>query len=125
MLLENSAVITRPKGDPCFVDIQCRAADYEAAYKALDDALPAWTQTPPALQGEYWHWNGDEDSAPLPMFVLWSGTSGKCFVSRGQLGIEHAIDCDEYGGWWLPLYAPPLPNDQAEPLPPDSDRGRH
>lgn len=70
----------------------------------------AWTQTPPAEQGTYWHWNGDEDCAPLPIFVLWSGFSRKCFVSRGQLGIEHAIDCDQYGGWWMPLKAPPLPN---------------
>jgi hypothetical protein len=69
-----------------------------------------WTQTPPTEQGEYWHWNGDEDCAPLPTFVLWSGTSGKSFVSRGQLGIEQPIDCDQYGGWWLPLYAPPLPD---------------
>lgn len=37
-LLDNSAVITPPDGDPCFVDIQCRAEDYEAAYKALESA---------------------------------------------------------------------------------------
>ena len=72
-----------------------------------------WTQTPPAEQGTYWHWNGDEDCAPLPIFVLWSGFSGKCFVSCGQLGFKDAIDCDKYGGWWLPLYAPPLPNIQG------------
>lgn len=69
----------------------------------------AWTQIPPTTQGTYWHWSGDKDSAPLPMFVLWSGTSGKCFVSRGQLGIEHAIDCDQYGGWWKPLLHPAVP----------------
>lgn len=71
-------------------------------------ATGEWTQTPPTLQGEYWHWNGDQDSAPLPMFVLWSGHTKKCFVSMGQLGITQAVDCDEYGGWWMPLYAPPL-----------------
>lgn len=78
-------------------------------------SAPTWTQNPPTEQGRYWHWNGDEDCAPLPMFILWSGHTGKCFVSRGQLGIEHAIDCDQYGGWWMPLYAPPLPNTQDVP----------
>ena len=83
--------------------------------RVVEKLTAGWTKTPPTIQGEYWHWNGDEDSAPLPMFVLWSGTSGKCFVSRGQLGIENAVDCDEYGGWWMPLYAPPLPNNGHEP----------
>lgn len=83
----------------------------DAARSSLAPATgSAWTQNPPTEQGTYWHWNGDEDCAPLPMFVLWSGHTGKCFVSMGQLGIEHAIDCDQYGGWWMPLYAPPLPN---------------
>ncbi len=72
-----------------------------------------WTQTPPSEQGTYWHWNGDSDSAPVPIFVLWSGTTGKCFVSRGQLGMEHATDCDEYGGGWMPLPDPKTP-DQLE-----------
>lgn len=34
-LLNNSAVITKPGEDPCFVDLQCRAPDYEAAYDVL------------------------------------------------------------------------------------------
>lgn len=34
-LLNNSAVITKPGSDPCFVDLQCRSKDYEAAYNAL------------------------------------------------------------------------------------------
>ena len=72
-----------------------------------------WTQTPPSEQGTYWHWNGDNDCAPVPIFVLWSGTTGKCFVTRGQLGMEHATDCDEYGGWWMPLPDPKTP-DQLE-----------
>ncbi len=72
-----------------------------------------WTQNPPTDQGTYWHWNGDIDCAPLPVFVLWSGTTGKCFVSTGQLGITEPVDCDQYGGWWRPLYAPPLPTESA------------
>ncbi len=34
-LLNNSAVITKPGEDPCFVDIQCRADDYERAFLVL------------------------------------------------------------------------------------------
>lgn len=73
------------------------------------DRRAAWTQTPPTEQGTYWHWNGDNDCAPLPMFVLWSGSDNKCFVSQGQLGISHAIMCEDYGGWWMPLFEPELP----------------
>lgn len=68
-----------------------------------------WTQTPPTKQDWYWHWNGDDDCAPLPMSVLYSGTTGKCFVASGQLCIEHAIDCEEYGGWWKPIKTPMTP----------------
>lgn len=68
-----------------------------------------WTQVPPSEQGEYWHWNGDIDCCPVPMFVLWCGSTDKCFVSRGQLGIEHAIDCEEYGGWWKKMITPKVP----------------
>lgn len=72
-------------------------------------AEPEWSQQPPVRSGTYWHWNGDYDSGPLPIFVMWSGTNGKCFVSMGQLGLTHAIDCDEYGGWWKELLDPALP----------------
>lgn len=68
-----------------------------------------WTKEPPNESGEYWHWNGDIDCAPVPMFVGWSGSTGKCFVSMGQLGLTHAIDCEEYGGWWKRMKAPVVP----------------
>jgi ribosomal protein L37AE/L43A len=68
-----------------------------------------WTQDPPSECGNYWHWSGDPDSAPTPIFVLWSGTSRKCFVTAGQLGLPEAIDCDEFGGWWKRLTAPGTP----------------
>lgn len=76
-----------------------------AAARAENERLSGrkWTKEPPTKQGEYWHWNGDLDCAPLPYFVMRSGTTNKCFVSCGQLGITRAIDCDEYGGWWCPL----------------------
>jgi hypothetical protein len=77
--------------------------------QAFYESYCEWSKEPPTEQGEYWHWNGDEDCAPFPMFVLFSGFSGKCFVSRGQLGIERAIDCDQYGGWWMRVIAPAVP----------------
>jgi len=69
-----------------------------------------WSTDPPTESGEYWHWNGDRDCRPVPIFVLYSPTTRSCFVSRGQLGIEQAIDCDKFGGHWarLPEW-PPLP----------------
>ncbi len=73
--------------------------------------LSGWTESPPTENGEYWHWNGCQSCAPLPMFVLGSGSaSGKCFVSQGQLGLTQAIDCDKYGGWWLKMQTPAIPD---------------
>lgn len=69
-----------------------------------------WSKQPPTEQGEYWHWSGHPDCAALPTFVMWSGFNKKCFVSSGQLGIQTAIDCDEYGGWWKKISAPRLPD---------------
>lgn len=40
-LLETAAVITPPGSDPCFVELQCRTPDYEAAYAALAKDRPA------------------------------------------------------------------------------------
>lgn len=72
-------------------------------------ALAVWSKEPPKEQGWYWHWNGDSDCRPLPTSVLRSGASNNCFVSCGQLGIDHAIDCDVYGGWWMKMIAPKPP----------------
>lgn len=44
------------------------------------------------------------------MFIGGGGMSGKCFVQMGQLGINVAIDCDKYGGWWMNLDDPPTPD---------------
>ena len=72
-------------------------------------AEPTWADSPPLVGGLYWHWNGDEDSAPIPLNVSKSGFSGKCFVMRGQYCIDDAIDCDVYGGFWKLLPNPSLP----------------
>ncbi len=69
-----------------------------------------WKKTAPTKQGWYWHWNGDFDSGPFPMYVLWSGTSNKCFVdARCSVGNELIIDCDKYGGQWREIPEPALP----------------
>lgn len=75
-----------------------------------------WSSDPPNRQGWYWHWNGDEDCAPLPTSVLYSGTTRKCFVSRGQLCLESAIDCDQYGGLWMPMREPPTRGADGLPI---------
>lgn len=75
-------------------------------------AAPKWTKDVPKQMGIYWHWNGDEDSAPLPYHVRRSGTDGKCFVTAGQYHIEKAFNCEELGGWWMPIETPELPSNE-------------
>lgn len=75
-----------------------------------NDEMLGWTSAPPTEQGTYWHWNGDVDCIPVPTFVFWSGTSGKCFVPMGQLSLSRPIDCDQYGGFWQPLPEPRVPD---------------
>lgn len=84
--------------------------------KPVDDAerkaALEWTEIPPTEQGWYWHTWGDEDANVYPVSVIYSGTSGKCFVSQGQLGILRAVDCDQYGGYWMKIDFPVF--DQTE-----------
>jgi hypothetical protein len=65
-----------------------------------------WSKEPPTEQADYWHWDGDEDHAPMIYHVLWSGTAKKCFVSIGQYGIDEAIWCDNFGGYWMKIEQP-------------------
>lgn len=83
-----------------------RFADVALSTRPAPGVPEGFTSAPPTEQGWYWHWNGDEDSRPIPTSVLWSGSTGTCFVSRGQLGLSEAIDCDKYGGYWLKLNEP-------------------
>lgn len=74
-----------------------------------------WTKEPPTEGGWYWNWNGCEDCCPLPTSVMRGHQDDKyCFVTRGQLGLQHAIDCDEYGGWWLLIETPPVPEPEGQ-----------
>lgn len=109
-----------PEFDDALQLARSRDAEMVAKYVKGHVARPSWSKQPPTSQGWYWHWNGDEDSSPLPTSVLWSGTSRTCFVSTGQLGLFQAVDCDKYGGWWLPMITPntPIPPSAIGALPP-------
>lgn len=59
--------------------------------------------------GYWWWWNGDLDSAPVPVYVMWSGSTDTYFASMGQLGWNRAQDIIGMGGFWLRLPEPPIP----------------
>lgn len=73
---------------------------------ALAEAAKTWTRDAPRRQDTYWHWNGDEDCAPLPYHVAYMGHSGKFAVMAGQYGRTHAENCEDMGGWWMLLPTP-------------------
>lgn len=80
-------------------------------YDAETTAVAEWTQEPPTRQGWYWHWNGDNGSAPFPLSVLRHGAGKRnCFVSLGQAGLMRSVECDEYGGWWKVLPQEAIPS---------------
>lgn len=72
--------------------------------------LDGWDNTPPTQQGIYWHWNGDHDSAPYAMRVMYSGTSGKCFVCITDDPLTRDVDDEVHEGWWQEIPDPMLPN---------------
>jgi|GEM_PF-7067423 len=78
---------------------------------------PEWTTEPPNKPDMYWNWNGDPECAPHIFSVLMSGhgPGERCFIDTGNSGIDTAIWCDEYGGYWLPVATPVRP-DHCEPL---------
>lgn len=85
-----------------------------AAFGQNESPSLKWTRTPPVEQGEYWHWNGDVDCAPFPLSVMYSGTARKCFVALKDTHSGQAEWCDMYGGWWLRIQQPSLPDEAAE-----------
>lgn len=102
---------------------ECKMADLvltkngDVVKNRYGPTAPQWTQTPPTESGLYWIWPGDPDGAPFPVNVMWSGTSGKCFLPMGQWGWTDAQDVDSEdlaGSWWMPLH---------EPLPPTEEGG--
>lgn len=73
----------------------------------------AWTKELPTEQAWYWWWNEHTDDAPVPISVMYSGTSKKCFVATGQMGIKQAMDCDKFGGMWMRIDEPAQPESGA------------
>jgi hypothetical protein len=116
------------KGDPVdvgnFAMMLWNRGERTATSAADAKDAARWTKTPPTEQADYWNWDGDPDHAPMVYHVLWSGTAKKCFVSIGQYGIENAIWCDEFGGWWLKIEQPTTPSgDAAMAAAPSSEKG--
>lgn len=59
-------------------------------------------------QAFYWWWNGDEDAAPVPVSVMFSGTCGEYFASVGQYGWTEPQFVTDMGGWWMKLAEPSI-----------------
>lgn len=98
--------------EDCIV-LRARAILAAPVSERAEDARDGWSKEPPTEQGEYWHWNGEDDIAPYIYHIMWSGTAKKCFVSIGQYGITEASFCDEFGGWWKKIPQPAIPGDAA------------
>lgn len=56
----------------------------------------------------YWWWNGDEDSAPVPVAIggSWSGKDYDRFAMTGQLGWNREQMVSEMGGLWCRALPP-------------------
>ncbi|TRY29791.1 hypothetical protein [Aliiglaciecola sp. M165] len=56
----------------------------------IDDiiSIGQWTRKPPTESGTYWHWWGDNKSAPFVFNVGFSGTKRKCFIQKGHGGMK-------------------------------------
>jgi hypothetical protein len=73
-----------------------------------------WTQTPPSETGIYWLWQGDEDSAPIPVQV-YSNDQGT-HVAPGQYGWTRWQTIDELANsLWAPCNPPSDPRAQENP----------
>lgn len=62
-------------------------------------------------QCEWWWWNGDPDSAPVVVSVMWSGFTDTYFAPMGQLGWTHPQDVIGMGGVWQKIDCPETPKE--------------
>lgn len=70
---------------------------------------PPWTDWRGVKeQGEYWWWDGDLDSAPVPVSIMLSYPT-TYFATVGQLGWNRPQDVEEMGGWWQLIREPAQP----------------
>lgn len=72
----------------------------------------AWTRDLPTESGAYWWWNEDEDSAPIHIEIMYSGSDGSYFAPAGQYGWNCFQSVAEMGGWWMRLHEPETPNEK-------------
>lgn len=73
-----------------------------------------WTRSLPTESGDYWWWNEDEDSRPIRVTIMWSGTTQSCFASMGQHGWSRHQDVEDMGGYWMVSEDPELPKRDTE-----------
>jgi hypothetical protein len=64
----------------------------------------------PDEAGAYWWWNGDEDSGPIHIEIMYSPTSQTCFAPMGQWGWNTPQETETMGGLWKKLLEPELPS---------------
>lgn len=103
-MMQRFGLVQRQVGWNMCRDAMLSAAPVPQSQEAKD--AERWSAEPPTEQGWYWHWDGVEYSSPVPISVLYSGSTRSCFVSAGQLGITQAIDCSDYLGFWMPMRQP-------------------
>jgi len=94
--------------------------EIRGALTALKDILAEadrqsgyWSRDLPNEQGVWWWWNDDEDSAPLHVSIMYSGSDGSYFAPAGQYGWNRYQPVKEMGGWWMRLREPALPNTEV------------
>lgn len=73
-------------------------------------ACDKWREEPPRESGYYWHWNGDQDCAPIIVSVMLSGGCGKYFVARNFM--DGAPNCEDVSGWWKLIPEEQVPDRQ-------------
>ena len=94
--------------NPCYCDGVCDPAQ-EHPSALIDGLSGVWSKDLPTEQAWYWWWNEDPDSEPVPVSIITSGTDGRCFASKGQLGWTRHQYVEEMGGQWMRLIEPVLP----------------
>lgn len=95
-------------------ELQCQNTILYASIATVtaerDELRGQWTANLPTEQDSYWWWNGDEDSAPIHIEIMYSGHSDTCFAPMGQYGWTEAQDVSDMGGFWMRLPTPNPPS---------------
>lgn len=88
---------------------QIYPSDIRYTRAASEPRENTWTQEPPAEQGPFWFWNGEEDSAPYLLQVMFSGCSGEYFVCIKDDCQARSVTNDAWRGWWKKVQEPKVP----------------